>query len=114
MKPGELSIRRHKLHSVAVLMSVYNGPRYIDPQIQSILGQSYHRITLYIRDDGSEDQTMTIVKRIIDTNTTSKRIVVIDDDKGNVGFAESFRVLANAANHHDYYAFCDQDDYWAE
>lgn len=40
---------------VAILMSTYNGERYLAEQIQSIIDQSYPNWTLYIRDDGSTE-----------------------------------------------------------
>ena len=46
---------------VAILMSTYNGERYLAEQIQSIIDQSYPNWTLYIRDDGSTDRTQEII-----------------------------------------------------
>ena len=46
---------------VAILMSTYNGERYLKDQIQSILKQTYKNWHLYIRDDGSTDETRLII-----------------------------------------------------
>lgn len=99
---------------VAILLSAYNGAKYIRQQIESILHQTYDNITLIIRDDGSTDETVTIVKELISENTSNKQIMILKDDAGNVGFAESFKRLVVNADGYDYYAFCDQDDYWAK
>ena len=40
---------------VNVLLSAYNGEKYIREQIESILEQSYKNIEIYVRDDGSKD-----------------------------------------------------------
>ena len=40
---------------VAILMSTYNGEKYIEQQIESILNQEFVDISLFIRDDGSTD-----------------------------------------------------------
>ena len=48
---------------VAVLMSTYNGKKYIEEQILSILSQSNIHVQLIIRDDGSTDGTQDIIKR---------------------------------------------------
>ena len=39
--------------NVAVLMSTYNGEKYIKEQIESILGQENVSVEIFIRDDGS-------------------------------------------------------------
>ena len=49
--------------SVAILLSTYNGAKYIKYQIESILNQDYKSWDLYIRDDGSTDNTIQIIKR---------------------------------------------------
>lgn len=99
---------------VAILLSAYNGAKYIRQQIESILHQTYDNITLIIRDDGSTDETVTIVKELISENTSNKQIMILEDDSGNVGCSESFKRLVVNADGYDYYAFCDQDDYWAK
>ena len=43
--------------SVAILMSTYNGEQFLDEQIKSIINQTYQDWHLYIRDDGSSDNT---------------------------------------------------------
>ena len=47
---------------VNVLLSAYNGEKYIKAQIDSILNQSYPNVELYVRDDGSKDGTLAIVR----------------------------------------------------
>ncbi|WP_323065234.1 glycosyltransferase, partial [Limosilactobacillus reuteri] len=42
---------------IAILMSTYNGQKYLSEQIESIQKQSYSNWQLYIRDDGSTDNT---------------------------------------------------------
>lgn len=46
------------MKKVNVLLSSYNGEKYIAEQIDSILGQTYDNIEIYVRDDGSSDNTM--------------------------------------------------------
>lgn len=43
-------------------MAAYNGEKYIKAQIDSILNQSYPNVELYVRDDGSKDGTLAIVR----------------------------------------------------
>lgn len=97
--------------SILVLMSTYNGEKYIAEQIDSILCQkNVEDIKILIRDDGSRDGTISIIEDYIKDHNN---IILI---KGhNVGCEESFNLLASYANKKcqaDYYAFCDQDDIW--
>ena len=48
---------------VAILMSTYNGEKYLTEQIESIVNQSFPNWVLYIRDDGSTDKTTEIIKK---------------------------------------------------
>ena len=47
--------------TVNVLMSTYNGERYVEEQIKSILGQKNVDVDLLVRDDGSSDSTLDIL-----------------------------------------------------
>ena len=47
---------------VAVIMSTYNGERFIREQLDSIVNQTYKNIEIVVRDDGSKDNTVAIVK----------------------------------------------------
>ena len=49
---------------IAVLMSTYNGQKYLDEQLMSIANQTFSEVmTLYIRDDGSTDNTLKIIEK---------------------------------------------------
>lgn len=95
-------------YSVTVLMSTYNGEKYIDEQIQSIFIQENVNVKLLIRDDGSTDKTIDHIKF-----WKLKYPIDLVDGK-NMGYAKSFMTLVKMAKgiKSDYYAFCDQDDVW--
>ncbi|HFI0107276.1 TPA: glycosyltransferase family 2 protein [Streptococcus suis] len=94
---------------VNILMSTYNGQQFLSEQIRSIQEQSYADWTLFIRDDGSSDNTKEILK---DFERQDSRIHLIDSDKSdNLGVIKSFHKLVNYERA-DYYFFCDQDDVW--
>ena len=57
---------------VAILMSTYNGERYLTEQVDSLLSQTYENIEIYIRDDGSKDGTVEIIKKYQEKNTNIK------------------------------------------
>lgn len=93
---------------VAILMSTYNGETYIDAQMKSICDQVIDgHITVYVRDDGSTDNTIDILTKWKD----HIELVLYQED--NIGPAMSFwKLFMNDQIQADYYAFCDQDDVW--
>jgi glycosyltransferase involved in cell wall biosynthesis len=91
--------------TVCVLLSSYNGEKYINEQIKSILSQENIFVKLLIRDDGSKDSTLDILKQF-----NQSRIEVLNAP--NVGVTRSFFELIEKADDADYYAFADQDDVW--
>lgn len=94
---------------VNILMSTYNGQQFLAEQIRSIQEQSYTDWTLFIRDDGSSDNTKEILK---DFERQDSRIHLINSDKSdNLGVIKSFHKLVNH-DRADYYFFSDQDDVW--
>ncbi|MEE5988834.1 glycosyltransferase family 2 protein [Ligilactobacillus equi] len=97
------------MENVAILMSTYNGGKYISEQIESIINQTYKNWKLYIRDDGSSDNTIDIIKKYIKDDS---RIIFIEDNK-SLRPARSFFSLLSSVEA-TYYFFCDQDDYWLE
>lgn len=94
------------MKKVAVLMSTYNGANYIEEQIESILKQKGVIQYLYIRDDGSSDKTVDILRQY----ETHERIYITEGN--NIGYAYSFLKLLMNCGEYDYYCFADQDDIW--
>lgn len=96
------------MKKVQVLMSTYNGEKYLEEQLNSILKQSYPEISLLIRDDGSSDRTLEILERY------AKKYENIEYYSGkNIGVVKSFfDVMRMADREKDYFAFADQDDVW--
>lgn len=92
---------------VAVLMSAYNGEKYIKDQIESILDQDFDgTIDLYIRDDGSTDNTINILE---DYSSKGKLKYI---KANNMGATKSFLNLLKEIQGYDFYSFSDQDDVW--
>jgi glycosyltransferase involved in cell wall biosynthesis len=94
---------------VDILMSTYNGEKYLNEQINSIINQTHTNWKLIIRDDGSTDNTTNIIEEYC--KALPNKIFYINDEKGNVGYRNSFYLLLfqSTAN---YIMFADQDDYW--
>lgn len=96
--------------TVCVLMSTYNGEKYLHDQIKSLLSQLDINLKIVIRDDGSDDNTLTILSEY---ESFYPNIKILREK--NCGAEESFNLLCQYALNHekaDYYAFCDQDDVW--
>lgn len=91
---------------VNVLISTYNGEKYIKEQIDSILAQTYPFVNIYVRDDGSSDATTDILAEY----AQKKQLTLFEGE--NVGFGQSFLWLLDYTEDGDYWAFCDQDDIW--
>lgn len=94
---------------VNILLSTYNGERFLADQIRSIQEQTFSDWTLLIRDDGSTDQTCQIIEEFV---REDERIRFINpDDMTNVGVVKSFHALVKYEQA-DFYFFSDQDDVW--
>lgn len=93
---------------INILLSTYNGERYLAQQLDSIIAQTYMDWKLYVRDDGSTDDTLRILEQY---SKQDKRIAIMPDS-GNVGARRSFERLLTQYDKADYFAFSDQDDVW--
>lgn len=96
---------------IAILLSTYNGERYLREQLDSILDQTYKNWRVLWRDDGSSDASHAIMEafangigcgRCIETGPTGARL----------GAAKSFFSLLREAGEYSFTAFADQDDVW--
>ena len=96
--------------TIEILMATYNGEKYISEQINSIINQTYKNWKLLIRDDGSKDETLEILKEY---EKKDKRINILRDTKGNLGFVKNFEELLRNSSE-EFVMFSDQDDYWLE
>lgn len=95
---------------VQILMATYNGEKYIRKQIDSLIGQTYKNWKLFIRDDGSSDSTVDIIREYAKTD---RRISFIVNSSDVHGWQINFQELIFCADKNaDYFMFCDQDDIW--
>ena len=93
---------------LCILLASYNGEKYISEQLDSIINQTYKNWELIIRDDGSKDETVTILNKY---EKKDERIKILRDDKGNLGFLKNFEELLFNAKE-EFVLFSDQDDFW--
>lgn len=89
---------------VNVLLSTYNGERFLREQIDSIFAQKDVEVLLTVRDDGSKDSTLSILQGYGSQLSWYQG--------NNLGPARSFMELLQRSEDADLYAFADQDDFW--
>jgi len=95
--------------NVQILLSTYNGARYLREQLDCFLRQTGVKVSVLIRDDGSTDETTEILREY-ERNYGFK--VIYGE---NIGVnASIFKLLQCADTSVDYYAISDQDDYWMD
>jgi len=100
------------MNTVAILLSTYNGEKYILDQLRSLENQSYLDFDLYIRDDASSDNTVTLIKQF---QSQSNLSIIFLPTEINLGAKDSFAYLLKHSIQHlqyEYFMFCDQDDVW--
>lgn len=98
------------MKTVTVLVSTYNGQKYLSKQLDSLISQVGVDMKIIVRDDGSSDGTRQILRNYAQTYSN---IQLLFED--NCGAEESFNKLCQYSLQQDltdYYAFCDQDDVW--
>lgn len=95
---------------IAILLGSYNGANYIQEQLNSFEGQSHLDWVLWASDDGSTDNTVSIIKEFAN-KLGGNRVLQVDGPQK--GFAANFlHLVCNPRLQADAYAFSDQDDIW--
>jgi len=95
---------------LAVLLATYNGARFLDAQLRSVVSQNWPSIDVFVSDDSSTDNTMELLTSWQAIWNKGRFHV---DAGPRLGFAGNFRkLLAEYDIDADYVAFCDQDDIW--
>lgn len=92
--------------NVAFLLSVYNGAKFLEEQLNAILQQTHRNWQLYIRNDGSKDNSLEIIKDYVKKDA---RIHLLDEHGVNLGYTKSQAFLMLHVTE-PYIIFCDQDD----
>ena len=96
------------MRRVAILLSTFNGEKFLDELLISILNQSYTGFNVYIVDDGSTDNTLSVIKYYAKLH---KNVHFLEIGKPGKGAFYSFMELLAFVDA-DYYFFADQDDVW--
>jgi glycosyltransferase involved in cell wall biosynthesis len=91
---------------ISILVCTYNGARFLEEQIDSLLNQTYPNIEIIISDDASTDETPAILAKYQHLKNVKLYL-----HKENIGVTKNFETTASLAKG-DYIAFSDQDDIW--
>jgi len=95
------------LQKVQVLLSTYNGVKFLRPLMDSLLDQDYPRVEILVRDDGSTDDTTNVLQE----SSTLPNVKIFHGQ--HIGAVRSFfKLLELSSSQAAYFAFCDQDDIW--
>jgi len=92
---------------VSVVLGTFNGERYLEEQLRSVLEQTYKQLEILAIDDGSSDGTVRILREFA---ALDPRIRVVINER-NLGFIRNFEKGCSLSAGH-WIALCDQDDFW--
>jgi len=98
--------------STLIVLASFNGAHFLHQQLDSLLAQTETQWSLLIRDDGSTDNSLGIIRHY---SQEDERIHLLSDDRGSTGSAQgNFSILLEAAYESGaaYIFCCDQDDVW--
>jgi glycosyltransferase involved in cell wall biosynthesis len=96
---------------VTILLSTFNGARFLPAQLQSFLAQSHGHWRLYWRDDGSSDDTVAVMHAFA-ARLGAGRCRESPGSGPHLGAAASFLALLGECRNAETLAFADQDDVW--
>lgn len=101
------------MKKVLVLLSTYNGEKYIIQQLDSLYNQKNVDIKLLVRDDDSNDSTVELLNEY--KKCHGKMILYKGENRGPANsFFQLLKYAVELSEHYDYYCYSDQDDVWFE
>lgn len=93
---------------ISIAMATFNGAKFLDKQLSSLVKQENLPDELIVCDDGSTDNTLEILHEFA---RRAPFPVSIHKNETNLGFSDNFMKAARLCSG-DWVAFCDQDDIW--
>ncbi len=101
----------NKKPKVEILLATYNGEKFLSKQLDSIINQEYTFWDLLIHDDGSVDNTISLLKEY--QKIYPKKIRLLNDQKIFSSASNNFfHLIKNRSREANLYCLCDQDDIW--
>lgn len=93
---------------VSVIMPVYNGQKYVENAIESVIKQSYRNLELICVDDGSTDSTYSILEKCAH-NYSQIKLIRQHNMRQTAARINGLEIASG-----NYAAFIDADDWWEE
>ena len=90
---------------VSIIIPIFNGERFLDRCLESILSQTYTNFELILVNDGSSDSSLEICQRYVDCD---QRICLIDKKNEGVSMARNDGLKKSKG---EYVMFVDCDDW---
>ena len=98
---------KHNDALVSIVLPTYNGEKYVEEQVRSLLEQTYRHLEIIVVDDRSTDRTLEIVRRL----AAEDGRIQVHANPENLGlFANYLRGAARAKG--EFVCVCDHDDTW--
>lgn len=94
---------------VSIFLATYNGEKYLRSQIDSLLAQVFSSFDIWIHDDCSSDETVTIIREYVQRHPG--KVYYLDDGISFGSASANFNFILQSVKSH-YVMFCDQDDIW--
>ncbi|MGB4247129.1 MAG: glycosyltransferase family 2 protein [Pseudohongiellaceae bacterium] len=103
---------------IAILMPTYNSARFLREQVDSLLAQTWQNFVIVTRDDGSSDDSRTVMNDYASAHP--EHFHIVPSDGRNLGAAGTFACLLDHALANKtllglqkaWLMFCDHDDVW--
>ena len=100
-----------KIQKVQILLATYNGEKFLRDQLDSIINQEYKSWELLIHDDGSVDNTTSILNEY--QKSYPKKVKFLNDQKIFSSASKNFfHLIKHRSKEANLYCLCDQDDIW--
>ena len=93
-----------KMKKISIIIPVYNSEKYIEKTLQSVLAQTYENIEIIVIDDGSTDNSATIINSFAKSDERVHFYCIANGGPGNA------RNVGMSKATGDYIGFCDGDD----
>ncbi len=96
---------------VSVIIPVFNGEKFIEKSLDSIASQTYKSFEVLIINDGSTDNSLSIIQKWMNDNSSLVNVKVFSTANSGVSFARNTGIQKSKG---EYIAFLDCDDYWED
>src|ERR1700741_8897 len=93
--------------AISVVMTTYNGERFLVQQIESILSQTLPPKEIIVCDDGSSDGTVNILEKYRKSHS-----IIYHVNEKRLGVVNNFKKAVSFTSPGNYVALSDQDDIW--